>query len=126
MLSIEGEKQDGWEDRRPRLSCREQPRGALAQAKRGRFRKVESLSEDQDDWITPSTRGPAHERESERRKGNYIDDAESREGGSEIEDENNVDKSGEDADSDGEVDEYVNRDGKRTGGTLHHLQGPLG
>ena len=96
----------------PRLSSREQPRRAAAQAIRGRFREVESLSEDEDDWITPSPRSPKRERDSERRKGDNVDDA-----------ERNVDKSGEDTDSDRDEDEYVNRNGKRTGGTLPHLQG---
>ncbi|KAG9067253.1 hypothetical protein KI688_012035 [Linnemannia hyalina] len=98
---------DGLEDMGPKLSSREQPRRAAAQVKRGRVWEVESLSEDEDDRVTPSTRGPKRERQSERRKENYIDDVESGEDGDEVEveDEGDVDMSGEDVDSDGDEDD---------------------
>ncbi|KAF9116392.1 hypothetical protein BGX30_005958, partial [Mortierella sp. GBA39] len=108
LRPIVGDKQDGWENMGPRLSSREQPRRAAAQVKRGRFREVESLSEDEDDWVTPSTRGPKRERKSERKKENYVDDVESGEDEDDVEDEGDVDMSGEDVDSDGDEDEYVN------------------
>lgn len=126
------EKGDGWEDKRPRLSCRGQPRRAAAQATKGHFREVESLIEDEDDWVTPSSRGTTHERESERRSGNYFDDVESGEDvgevddGGEVEDEGDVDKSGEDADSDGDEDNMST--GMEGGQAGHYLtsKGPLG
>ncbi|KAF9551016.1 hypothetical protein EC957_010784 [Mortierella hygrophila] len=123
LRSIVGEKQDGSEDMGPKLSSREQPRRAAVQVKRGRVREVESLGEDEDDWVTPSTLGPKREHQSERRKENYVNDVESGEDGDEVENEGDVDMSGEDVDSDGDEDEYVNRYGRRNGGTLPHLQG---
>ncbi|KAG0060568.1 hypothetical protein BGZ90_003980 [Linnemannia elongata] len=105
LRSIVGVKQNGWENVGSRLSCREQPRRAAAQAARGRFQEVEYLSESEDDWIAPSTRGPKRERETEQRTRIYVDAVESGEDGDEVEDEGDVDQSGEDADSDGDEDE---------------------
>ncbi|KAF9325753.1 hypothetical protein BGZ91_002254, partial [Linnemannia elongata] len=83
LRSIVGVKQNGWENVGSRLSCREQPRRAAAKAARGRFQEVEYLSESEDDWIAPSTRGPKRERETEQRTRIYVDAVESGEDGDE-------------------------------------------